>query len=243
MYRIRRIDGSDPLLQTSRLLVATQRTITYLDEHGSIGLTQSKAFNRKFTTWAAENFNWPAYSKDRLLRIQKVLNEDDVPPVMVIHDLLMLTKMGRHHRGGFRLTRMGKEAAADSGALFELIADTYLFRYNHGRLSRFDFEAPGNWDALLNVLNVEARDGVSVDSLVEVFYGLKKQSGGVDSAFWQHSSFLFSHVLRPLTWIGFLAGVQEDDSLGAERIYAKTPLWSKALALSTDEEAKLRILH
>jgi hypothetical protein len=69
----------DPALDQSRLLYALRQTIRYTEERGGIGLNKSKAFNRKFAHWAADNFDWPEYSTDRLLSIQKVLNEWDVP--------------------------------------------------------------------------------------------------------------------------------------------------------------------
>mgnify|MGYP006923016475 CR=1 FL=1 len=86
MIEMNRLSDTVPELNKSRLLNALEQTIRYAEEHGGIGLTQTKAFNRKFAHWAAENFDWPEYSADELLKIQKVLNEEDVPPVMIIHD-------------------------------------------------------------------------------------------------------------------------------------------------------------
>lgn len=85
-------DG-DPALDQSRLLHALRQTIRYADEHGGIGLTQTKAFNRKFAHWAAENFDWPDYCTDKLLSIQKVLNEWDAGArVIVVTDRVDLEK-------------------------------------------------------------------------------------------------------------------------------------------------------
>ena len=95
MIDIQNIDDKAELLAHSRLLFAMQRTFQYIEEHYGIGLTRSKAFNRKFTHWAAGHYDWPEYALAKLLRVNKVLNEEDVPPVMVVHDLMVLAKLGR----------------------------------------------------------------------------------------------------------------------------------------------------
>ncbi|MEO0752255.1 MAG: hypothetical protein AAFY25_10655, partial [Pseudomonadota bacterium] len=96
---VRTLDNSDPLLGSSKLLDAVLKTVGFAQENDGIGLTKGKAFNRKFATWAAENFNWPEYSAESLLRIQKVLNEEDVIPVFVLHELMISMKLGRHVKG------------------------------------------------------------------------------------------------------------------------------------------------
>lgn len=68
---LRSLDDADPLLGGYKLLDAVQKSVRFAQENDGIGLTKSKAFNRKFATWAADNFNWPEYSSDKLLRIQK----------------------------------------------------------------------------------------------------------------------------------------------------------------------------
>jgi len=204
MIKLRSLSGSAPELQHSRLLGAMQKTFEYMLEHGQIGLTKSKAFNRKFVHWAAENYEWPEYSASKLFRLNKVLNEEDMLPVMVIHDLMILAKLGRQYKGTFRLTAKAKELADDPGALFALLADTYLFQYDHARTSRFEETAPGNWDVFLNVINVEAEGGVTEADLVKTFYGFEREPAGFDRDYHMHTSFLFTHVLRPLNWIGFL---------------------------------------
>jgi len=226
--------GTAPELRHSRLLSAMQTTIDYINEHGEIGLTQTKAFNHKFTLWAAENFDWPEYSAVELLKLNKVLNEDDVLPVLVVHDLLILMKLGRHYKGAFKLTEKAKTLENTPGALFVSLAETYLFEYNHGRTSRFNETAPGNWDIFLNIINVESEGGVSEAALVKIFYGLEKNPDSFDRDYHMHKSFLFTHVLRPLTWIGFLAETLTGTDYLAPRLYSKTPLWRLCLKLDTD---------
>ena len=162
MIKLLPISSNEPALNASKLLDAFYKTLAYAEEHDGIGLTQSKAFNRKFCHWAADNFNWPEYSTDELLRIQKVLNEEDVPPVMILHDVLSFMTLGRHVKNKFQVTKKTREQAFDRGKIFAQLAENYLFRYNHGRLRRYEFSAPGNWDIWLNVINVEAQHCVLI---------------------------------------------------------------------------------
>ncbi|MEP4197271.1 MAG: hypothetical protein ABJL99_16735 [Aliishimia sp.] len=74
MFKLNQLADDDPLLDQSKLFNALEQTIRYAKESGGIGLTQTKLFNRKFAHWSAQNVNWPDYSEEKLLRIQKVLN-------------------------------------------------------------------------------------------------------------------------------------------------------------------------
>lgn len=241
--KLNSLSDDDPLLDHSKLLCALERTIQYANANNGIGLTKSKAFNKKFAHWAAENFGWPEYSADELLSIQKVLNEEDVPPVMVVHDLMQIMKFGRHVKGNYQLSKKANLLAAHRGKLFALLADTYLFQYNHMRMSRFDFVAMGNWDIFLNIINVEAEQGLTEAHLVKTLYGLEQRPNHFDRECHAHASFLYSHVLRPLCWMGFLDETRESNDFLAKRIYWKTPFWQKCLKLSTDHQLKAPTLN
>ncbi len=243
MIKLNPIDNDDPVLDQSKLLHALQQTISYAETQGGIGLTQTKAFNRKFAHWGAENFNWPDYSAEKLLRVQKVLNEEDVPPVMVLHDIMSIAKWGRHTKGNFQLSRSLKSLAANRGQLFAELAQLYLFHYNHARLSRIDFTAPGNWDIFLNIINVEAQQGLTEAHLVKTLYGLDQSTDPFDRVCRNHQWFLVSEVLRPLVWIGFLEENRASEDRLADRIYWKTPLWSKCMKLDTDHYLNEPIRH
>ncbi|MEP0942006.1 MAG: hypothetical protein ABJH63_15300 [Rhizobiaceae bacterium] len=234
IIQLNQLPSDEPELNQSKLLRAFEMTIEYAEMNNGIGLTKSQAFNRKFATWAAENFYWPEYSKEKLLRIQKVLNEEDVLPVMVIHDLMEIMKLGRHMRDGFKLSKRAKVLAVDRGKLFAELTQTYLFQYNHDRTSRYEFAAPGNWDIFLNVINVEAQQGLTEQHLVKTLYGYEHEDRILDRQYHAHSGFLLTHVLRPLCWIGFLEAVRETDNILERPVYWKTPLWSKCLTLDTD---------
>jgi len=238
------LDDADPLLGGSKLLDAVQKSVAYAQQHDGIGLTKSKAFNRKFATWAAENFIWPEYSADELLCIQKVLNEEDVIPVLVLHELIILMKLGNHVKDKWRFSERAEALVKTPGALQAELTQGFLFKFDHTRLQRSPFVASGNWDIWLNVISCEAHGGVSEAELLKVFYGVECTAAG-DREFWDHASFLLWHVLKPLCWLGYL---EETELVGRhsplERtIYAKTPLWQRTFCLDTDEELGPHLIH
>lgn len=208
-----------------------------------LGLTKTKAFKRAIVAWATETLDWPGYRAEELRRISKVLNEDDVLPVLALHDLLIVLKLGRHRKDRLLITKHGRMLAEHPGALFTELTGTWLFRYNHARLSRFDETAPGNWDVFLNVINVEAEGAVSASALTQIFYGQPDRSLEFDRAHAGYGSALFTHVLRPLSWLGLLEETGDTPGLLAERHYTKTPLWRACLRLPTDGAARASVLH
>lgn len=233
MITLRPLADDDPVLDQSRLLRAMELAFDYAEQNGGIGLTQTKAFNRSFAHRMAEHSPWPEYETDELLRLNKVLNEEDVPPAMVVHDLMIVAKLGRQVKGRFQVSTKAKGLATKRGAFFARIAETYLFGYNHARAARSEFTAPGNWDIFLNIINVDAEDGLTKAHLVKTLYGLETREGLYDRDYHDHAGFLFTRVLRPLTWIGFLAETSETGRR-FDTAYWKTPLWRACLSLSTD---------
>ena len=89
------------------MLRAALLTLQYAQEHGSIGLTKTKAFKRVFVHWAVEHFGWPGKSAEEMFRYNKVINEYEFPPLEVLHYLLISLRLGRHFKGEFRLTKRG----------------------------------------------------------------------------------------------------------------------------------------
>mgnify|MGYP007062913714 FL=1 len=71
MIKLRSVSDMDPALAHSPMVRATEKTFAYIDEHGPIGLTPSKAFKRVFVHWAAAAFDWPGYSEADLFAVTK----------------------------------------------------------------------------------------------------------------------------------------------------------------------------
>lgn len=216
------------------------KILDYVAEQGPIGLTPSKSFKRHFVNWAAREFEWPGWTEQELFRINKVLNEYDLLPLVVLHELLIHLKIGRHYKKAFHTTKAGQSFVGKPGKLFGILTSLYIFEVNHSYHTRFDDEPVGNWDIFLNVLNVEAEDGISIDEYAQLLYGPKAEEKRKASLV---SHVLYSHVLRPLCWTGFLSEHKSGHGFLRDSIYLKTPLWKAALKLETDSMVEKAVRH
>lgn len=243
MIAFRDIDDSDPVLADSHMVRGIEQTFAWIGERGGIPLTPSKAFRRTFVHWAAAAFDWPGHTEADLYAVNKVLNEWDFPPLMLLHDLMIAMKLGRHYKDEFRLTKTGQALAGHPGRIFGTVVPFFLFRINHASMSRFD-DAPilSNWDVFLNVLNVETEDGATGAHLRRVFFG-EPETGPLpryDEVMGQ----LYIQMLRPLCWAGL---VQQERGTASfrfeEAVFMKTPLWRAALVLDTDAQVAPATRH
>lgn len=214
------------------MLRAVCLTLDNIDANGPIALTPSRAFKRYFVAWAAEAFAWPGYTAQDLYAVNKVLNEDDFPPLAIIHELLLDARLARHRQGDLHMTRLARQLSSDPAALWALLARQFLFATDHTGYTRFGDRPFGNWDIFLNVINVEAQGGLSKDRLCEVLYGSDKSDGLLDAI--RTRAALHIHVLRPLCWMGLLEEVRSGAHLERKEHYFKTAIWHEALKLDTD---------
>ena len=231
MIELRTLPDDHPYLAHSPMLRAAWLTLRYAQEHGTIGLTKTKAFKRVFVHWAVENFEWPGKSAEEMLRFSKVVNEYEFPPLEVLHQLLIALCLGRHFKGEFRLTKRGAELAGAPARLFAELIPFFVLRIDHSSYARFEERPFGKWDVWMNVINVEAGHGTTERALFTAFYG---QDHDWDNAGWREMAAFSSCVLRPLEWAGLL--VQTHDEREGEHVYHvfKTPLWRSAMKLDTD---------
>lgn len=239
MIAFREIADADPALAHSPMIRGVEKTFAWIGEHGGIPLTPSKAFKRVFVHWAAAAFDWPGHTEADLLAVNKVLKEQDFASLMLLHDMMIAMKLGRHYKGEFRLTEAGKALIGRPGRMFNAVVPFFLFCIDHADLSRRDDEPVlGNWDIFLNLLNVETEDGATGAELRRVFYGAPEP--GFDAAM----SGLYIQVLRPLCWAGLL---EKQDRASRRRpedaLFVKTPLWRSALVLDTDAEVAPATRH
>ena len=231
MFEFRTLSDDHPDLAHSPLLRAALLTLQYAQEHGAIGLTQTKAFKRVFVHWAVEHFDWPGESAEEVFLISKVVNEDDFAPLSLLHYLLITLRLGRHFKDEFRLTKRGAELARAPGRLFAELIPFFVLNIDHSGYAAFEHRLMGNWDVWLNVINAEADHGADEKALFAAFYGEAKD--------WPNDGwrdvFAFSAcVMRPLDWAGLLARTPEVREGMRGRHVFKTPLWRSALKLDTD---------
>ena len=221
-----------PNLAHSPLLRGALLTLQYVEKHGAIGLTKTKAFKRDFVHWAIEHFDWPGKRAEEMFRYKKVINEYEFPPLEVIHFLLISLRLGRHFKGQFKLTKSGAEVAQTPGRLFAELIPYFLFEIDHASYSRFDDRPFGKWDVWMNVINVEADHGTTEARLFETFHGKPEDW---HTAGWREMAAFSSCVLRPLEWAGLLIKTREDGAGEQVCHVFKTPLWRSALKLDTDD--------
>ncbi len=228
-------------LQHSALVRGMILTLRYADENGGIGLTKSGAMNRKFVHWAAEHFEWPNYTAAELFEMHKVLNEDDMPPLWPVHDLLRYLKLMRRYKGVLVPTKKGRALVETPAAFFDLVAPVYLYQSVHDERVETRGDLLGNWDIFLNVINVEARDGCSLAHLVKTLYGWDETDRYNPAA--SDARFALSAcVVRPLCWLGLLWEDREGLGFFDDGALYKTPLWSASLKLETDRQETLRFV-
>lgn len=232
--------NDDPALSHSPLLKAAVLTLDYINEHGPIPLTPSKGLKRRFVHWAAQAFDWPGYTESDLFAVNKVLNEVDFLPLMVLHDILLGTKLARHYKGALHATKLGFEMRSQPGALWPLLAEFLLCRIDFGYRRQPDEQLIGNWDVFLNVLNIEAHDAVSANQLCDVLYGTEAREEGRNH---RSSSPFYIQILRPLCWAGLLSECKGGQRFGGERQFGKTLLWTAALRLETGALVKEATRH
>jgi hypothetical protein len=230
----------EPALVHSPLLKAVLLTIEYIETNGPIGLTPSKALKRYFVQWAAEAFVWPQYTAQDLYAVNKVLNEDDFLPLLVMHDVLLAAKLARHNKNTMQLTRLAKELKSKPAKLWTLLATTMLCVLDHSRYTRFGDTLVGNWDVFLNVINIEAQGGVTEGQLCSILFGVHEED--IWRADYRLAAAFCIHVLRPLCWVGLLVEYKIGESF-SKRGVMKTPLWPAALALATDNGLQPITLH
>lgn len=243
MIALKPIPNDHPALQGSPLIRGVLLLMAWIEEHGPIPLTHSTAFKRVFVEWAAHHFDWPGHRPEDLYAVNRVLNEQDFLPLMVIHDLLLQMKLCRHYKGSFRLTKAGQALAGRPAALFSEILPWWLTEFNHSALSRFDAaEARPDWRIYLNILNVEAEGGVTGARLREIFCEDPTERDRPSCDDGLHALSLY--VLRPLIWMGLLEKINGEPQYQLEQAtFVKTPLWEASLVLGTDGLVRSPTLH
>jgi len=228
VVKLNLVDNTDIILQHSMFAAATAKVLDYCDKNDAIGLTASKFFNREFVDWSVLSFNWAGYSREHLYAVNKVLNENDFPPLGFIHETLTGLKWGRHRKNEFKLTKNGQAVIGNIPEIFNQTAPFYLFRFDHGAFSRFDERPLGNWDIFLNVIDKEIKMGITSNALCDILYGSDMTENR--NRISKRESILYNSVLRPLCWIGLLKEIRPVNSFLSDAVFVKSPLWQLVIS-------------
>ncbi|RVN88039.1 hypothetical protein CN105_17755 [Sinorhizobium meliloti] len=213
--------------------------VSYADTEGGIGLTASGAMNRKFVHWAAVHFDWPDYTSEDLYSISKVLNEADMPPLWVVRDMLKHLRLVRRNKDRLLPTKRGRDFLARPHTFFDQIATDYLYAYiDYGQAQDDVRERMRWWHVFLNLINIKARKGCSLDDLVNELY--PSESYSVTQASMVRAEFRHD-IMRPLCWLGLLREEREGLRFLQDGTYYKTPLWAACLELEFDTQAEITV--
>ena len=228
----RDIPPETPHLTLSRLPDCARRLLAHADEQGGIALTPSGALKRVHVNWAAESFAWPGHTPQELYRMNKVLNEEDVFPLWVLHRVLLHTRHARHHGKMFQPTKAGRALIGATHRAFNEIVPSFILEVDHAALGRGRPAIPGQLADYLDALNLAAGDWIDIDALTECILGPPSPKE------WdRRPSSLYVLVIRPLVWCGLLL---EADADASNTRVMKSPLWHCALALPSDEALRVR---
>lgn len=221
-----------PHLALARLPDCAQRLLAHAELQGGLALTPGGALKRVHVKWAAEDFNWPGHTPPELYQYCKVLNEEDVFPLWVLHRLLVQTRHARHHRKMFRPTPAGRGLIGAPHSAFNEIVPRFLCDVDHGAFGRGGLAIVGHLSDYLDALNLMAGDWISIDALTE------RILGPASTQTWDRRPIsLYVGVIRPLVWCGLLLEV---GARAFETNVKKSPLWHHAFTLPSDDVLGLK---
>ncbi|MGI6853204.1 hypothetical protein [Mesorhizobium sp. 1B3] len=229
----------------SPLLRGMIMTVSYADTKGGIGLTATGAMNRKFVHWAAVHFKWPDYTCEELYSVSKVLNESDMPPLWAVRDMLNHLRLLRRKKDTLLPTKRGRDFLARPQAFFDLIATDYLYAYIHdGQTQESVRERMHWWHVFLNLINIKAGAGCSLNDLVHELYPPESYPAAeaqMTVEAWREKSEFRNNILRPLCWLGLLHEDREGLTILQDGTYHKTPLWAACLKLESDAQSAITL--
>ncbi|NGO49760.1 hypothetical protein [Allomesorhizobium camelthorni] len=220
-------------LSGSPMCINTMKVLTYICDNDGITLTKSEASYRKFVTWAAEEFGWPGFEAEELYRLNRVLNEPDFPPLAIMHELLVGSRLIRHYKSKALLSQAGKAMLGDYGALQAELFDTFFIAFDHAGHERFPIEyEEADVVHFLGVIQNRLDGWVPLTELAGWCLPLDLITSYRFSPVQDASFYLFSHLVRPLLWLGMIEEHNvEDKRLRIEdRRYRKTPLFDRFLS-------------
>lgn len=220
------VHDAGALWRYSPILRGAVRMLNYLAGHGPIGLTPGRALQSDFVEWAAEVFDWPGFGLAELYATRTEIHEHDFLPLAVLHDLLLNLRLARHYKGRLMITRHGRALAGAPARLWEALLPELLFRTDHGQYMREPYQFSGDWEMILEIMNIQVHRGASETRICAALLDVPDAAARRDHVV---RTIIGMYVLQPLVWAGLLAEIADGSSIAREPIYVKTPLWDAAL--------------
>jgi len=229
-----RLHQSD--LNASRMCINGRRVLAYMKKHGGIQLTKSRAFYRKFVVWAVDEFQWPAYKPEELYAINKVLNEDDVLPLSMMHYLLLDARLIRHAKDKAVLTKAGEKILHHHGRLQAVMFETFFTNFDFARHERWPIEyEDADSFHFIGVIRNRLSEWVAYRQFVEWCIPIHAMPSMRGTPLEDACFYLYTRLMRPMIWLGL---VEEQDaprySPIEQRLFRKTPLFDTFLRFELD---------
>ena len=111
---------------------------------------------------------------------------------------------------------------------------------NHAYYSRSEDQTFNDWETALNILNVEAENGISLGEFCNAVFGAAPRSREQQ---WHAESELYTGILRPLCWAGLLDERRSRGGGLTAHAYQKTRLWGELFALKSDSQVRPAVRH
>jgi len=214
-----------------------------MDENKGAPLTATGNLNRAYVAQMMEKMDWPRRLMERLLKggLFKVVSEDDVLPLSVIHGVCEYGKLIIQRKSRASVTSKGRELCADeqAGRLYRRLFLTLFRNFDLSYLSMFH-HTPLVQDTMAVILwrlQLVANDWVALSELPkEVFLNSVREQVRAASIWPEvEPDVLRSEVLRPLLWFGLLECDHTDDEYHGPDVvlkYRKTPLFDRFLTFN-----------
>ena len=211
------------------------KLLEYVRDNDGIPLTKSGAFYRKCVEWAAVEFEWPGFTTDYLYRLNKVLNEPDVLPLYVMHELFDAAKLLRRYKGKAKLTKSGMAAIGNHGALQTVLFEAYFTKVVFEEYERYPlpFEHP-DYQHFFGVVNNRTHDWVSMAEFSGWCLPIDAMPSSRFGPMHDASMFLYLRLIRPLKWLGLIEEKRLDGRLSSpdKTLVRKTKLFDQFLRIA-----------
>lgn len=242
MIDFHNILSDDPILDQSQLVRALDFLAAKFEEHPSgIPLTKNQAFRRDLVAEAIRQIKWPDWTDAEIYHGYmpiKIADEHHFEPFRDLHHMLYGLRLLRHYKGKLLMSKSGKALFSDRFKRFDQMAKHLLFDDPYLVEIRQRRGLFGNWDVWLNVMDIETTHGASGRQITEVFYGAEDEPNEFDP----RTSALYEGVLKPLMYCGLLEENRDSRRKLVDRVYRKTPLWTRYLKLD-EKPPMLRVVH
>ena len=144
-----------------------------------------------------------------------------MPPLWVVRDMLSHLRLLRRTKDRLLPTTRGRDFLARPHTFFDLIATDYLYAYIHDGQTQHDVhERMHWWHVFLNLINIKARKGCSLNDLVNELYPSESYPAAqaeMTVEAWTFKSEFRYDIIRPLCWLGLLREDREGTEHSAGR--------------------------